>query len=463
MTDGLQEILPDIPRYHTALAEWLSCLMVIMHIKRRMEGRRAMAACGCALVLQVFFLEATGGLETAWWLPCMFVAIAMMVALVYVCGDVDWKDAAYYGAYAFIMAETAASLEWQLYLFGYGKHAGFIREIVGNTGDAVAGALDAGGIFTSALIYECGVLALSYAAIFFLYWRLCAMLLEKEERLGVEAKDLLTVALLTGSVFFVSNLGFVTGDTPFSGLYAREIFNIRTFADIAGLAALFAYHVQWRDQKVRRELESIRNILHNQYVQYEQSRRTLELINFKYHDLKHYIVALQAEGDGQRGGYLEKLKEEIQQYEVQNKTGNKVLDTLLTAKGMECQREKIELTCVADGTLLEFMEVMDICSIFGNALDNAIECEKKISDPEKRMIHLRLSSKHNFVMIKIENYYEGSIRFEQDLPVTTKGDKEYHGYGLKSLKYTVHQYHGEVDIRAENHWFSLRILIPIPF
>ncbi len=134
---------------------------------------------------------------------------------------------------------------------------------------------------------------------------------------------------------------------------------------------------------------------------------------------------------------------------------------MLAAKGMECQKEGIELTSVADGTLLEFMDVMDICSIFGNALDNAIECEKKIDEAEKRMIHLHLSSRHEFVVIKIENYYEGDIRFERELPVTTKKDKEFHGYGLKSLKYTVHQYHGEVDIRAENHWFSLRILIPM--
>ncbi len=433
----LQEILPDIPRYYTALAEWLSCIVIIFHIKKRLGGRRLALACGCALGLQVCFMESTGGLETAWWLPCMFAAIALMIGFLYVCGDVDWKDAVYYGAYAFIMAETAASLEWQLYLFGRERYA------------------------AHAWLYEYGVLAVSFAAIFFLYWRLCAMLLDEEEGLGVETKDLLAVVLLTGSVFFVSNLGFVTRNTPFSGLYAREILNIRTFADIAGLAALCAYHVQWRDQKVRRELECIRNILHNQYIQYKQSQQTLELINYKYHDLKHYIVALQAKEDGQRSGYLERLKEEIQQFEVQGRTGNKVLDTLLAAKGMECQKEGIELTSVADGTLLEFMDVMDICSIFGNALDNAIECEKKIDEAEKRMIHLHLSSRHEFVVIKIENYYEGDIRFERELPVTTKKDKEFHGYGLKSLKYTVHQYHGEVDIRAENHWFSLRILIPM--
>lgn len=51
---------------------------------------------------------------------------------------------------------------------------------------------------------------------------------------------------------------------------------------------------------------------------------------------------------------------------------------------------------VADGTLLDFMDIMDICSIFGNALDNAIECELKIADKEKRLIHVTVSQQKNF-------------------------------------------------------------------
>lgn len=439
----LQEILPDIPRYYTALAEWLSCVVILFHIKKRLTGARLALACAGFLIVQIFFLEATGGLLTVWWLLCMIIAVGLMALLIAVCADAGWRDVLYYAAYAFIMAETAASLEWQIYLFGSGNYAVCAK----------------GGAF--AVLYEYAVLFLSYGAIFFLFWKLCAAFLEKEQRLEVESKDLLAVLVLTGSVFFVSNLGFVTRNTPFSGLYAREIFNIRTFADIAGLAALFAYHIQWRDQKVRRELESIRGILHQQYTQYQQSQQTLELINYKYHDLKHYIVALRAQQNTQ-GTVLDRLEEEIIQYETQNKTGNEVLDTLLGAKMLECQKEQIELTCVADGSQLAFMDVMDICSIFGNALDNAIECEKKLADPQKRMIHLHVCAKHQFLMIRIENYYEGTIEFEKELPVTTKKEKEFHGYGLKSLKYTVHQYHGEVDISTRNQWFCLRILIPLP-
>ena len=122
----------------------------------------------------------------------------------------------------------------------------------------------------------------------------------------------------------------------------------------------------------------------NQYLQYKQSKESIELINRKYHDLKHQIAALRAEQDPEkRNEWLDAMEDDIKIYESQNKTGHSVLDTLLTSKSMLCNRHDIHLTCVADGALLQFMDVMDICTIFGNALDNAIECELQIPDKEK--------------------------------------------------------------------------------
>ena len=65
------------------------------------------------------------------------------------------------------------------------------------------------------------------------------------------------------------------------------------------------------------------------------------------------------------------------------------------------------------------------------------------------------------MIIRFENYCEEELIFEQNLPVTTKKQAEFHGYGLKSLRHTVHKYGGEVDINVEEHWFYLKILIPI--
>ena len=55
----------------------------------------------------------------------------------------------------------------------------------------------------------------------------------------------------------------------------------------------------------------------------------------------------------------------------------------------------------------------------------------------------------------------GEIDLGQDLPATTKNDSRYHGYGLKSLRYTVQKYGGAVDISTQDHWFLLKIVIPV--
>ena len=124
-------------------------------------------------------------------------------------------------------------------------------------------------------------------------------------------------------------------------------------------------------------------------------------------------------------------------------------------------KNHISMTSVVDGTLFEFMDVMDICSIFGNALDNAIECEKQIKDREKRLIHVSAFAQKNFLIIGFENYCEKDLVFDTELPATTKEDSQFHGYGLKSLRYTVRKYGGEVDIQVQDNWFTLKILIPM--
>lgn len=90
------------------------------------------------------------------------------------------------------------------------------------------------------------------------------------------------------------------------------------------------------------------------------------------------------------------MEQEIRSYEAQNKTGNEVLDTILTSKSLYCQQHGITLTCVADGAALDFMDTMDLCSLFGNALDNAIESVEKLPDSEQRLIHLVVARQKSF-------------------------------------------------------------------
>ena len=138
------------------------------------------------------------------------------------------------------------------------------------------------------------------------------------------------------------------------------------------------------------------------------------------------------------------------------------LDTILTARSLQCQREGIVLTCTADGSALDFMNAMDISILFGNALDNAIESVSIIPEQEKRLIHLTVSRQKSFVRIHMENCYEGELKMVGGMPVTRKQDTDFHGFGLKSIGTIVDKYGGSMTVRAENGWFELRVLFNQP-
>lgn len=428
--------LTEIPRLYTGIAEWAACSIYVLNLKRKFKGLSLAAVMGIACLLQCGIQLAAGTFPKSLWIPGMLLAIGLMqIYFMFTC-EVTAGSAAYYCVRSFILAEFTASLEWQLYY-----------NAVLNTQ-------------ISAVWLDILVFFIVFAAVFGGAYFLERKHIRKE---NITLKELLFVTATGVTVFFVSNLSFVYSNSPFSSQITKEIFNIRTLVDLSGLVILFAYHILRQEMQVKYDLEAMRNILQSQYSQYRKSGESIEMINRKYHDLKHQIAVLRAEQDAaKRLAFLDEMESEIRTYETQNKTGNSVVDTILTGKSMTCQRHEIELTSVVDGKLLNFIHVMDICTILGNALDNAIECAIQIEDKEKRLIHAEVLSKKEFVVMRFENYFEGKIRFENNQPATTKANKEYHGYGIKSIKYTVKKYNGWVTIDTKDNWFKLNVVIPLP-
>ena len=435
--------LSDIPRLFTAAAEWCACLTVIAKYPRRCGGLRLWGLLGLGLAGQCLFMMLTDALPLWLWLPCMAAAVGMMLALIAACCDMPLASAGYCTVRAFLLAEFAASLEWQLY--SYALFALGWQEM---------------GAGRAALAV--GMLAGVYAAVFLGMYGLEKRRDDPRAAMTFQLRELGSPALIALACFFLSNLSFVYRDAPFTGSQLTDIYNIRTLVDLAGVAMLYAYHVQRCELYMQRELDAIQNILQNQYAQYRQSRESIEVINHKYHDLKHQIAVLRAEPDaGRRSAYLDGMEEEIRDYEAQNKTGNSVLDTVLTGKSLYCTRHGVELTCVADGARLEFMDVMDLCTIFGNILDNAIECELRVEEREKRLIHLAVYAKKDLLVIRCENYCPEVLKFQDGLPVSTKPEGAYHGYGIKSVRRAAGKYGGAVTVHNGEEWFEINVGIPL--
>lgn len=434
----MRELFLDIPRAHTALAEWSACLVYIFVMRKKLTGWKQWLMAAGMLAVQMIFLVATDDTPIWMWIPCMVIAVLFMLFFIYYSCDMRLVDSGYCTIKAFVLAEFIASFEWQLdYYFWPEKAAPTVIRIL--------------------------FMLVIYAGVCVLIAILEKKYLPTSGHLDLRQKELWSAIIIGIVIFSISNLSFVSIHTPFSGNYESDVMTIRTIVDLSGLAVLYAHYIQCCELRARSELEAMQSVLQGQYQQYQQSKESIDIINRKYHDFKHQIAYLRSETDAaKRNAYLDELESDIKTYEAQNKTGNSVLDTVLTSKSLYCAKHHIGFTCVADGRLLSFMDTMDICSLFGNALDNAIESEEAIADYEKRLIHLTLSAQKGFVLIKVENYFEGSLQFEENLPITTKTDKAFHGYGVKSMRYVAQKYNGTVTAGVSNQWFELKILIPMP-
>ncbi len=431
----MENYYQDIPRLYTAIAEWLACFIYCLVLKRKVSRNKFILISVIALVVQSLFLVYTKDLPLFMWVPCMLMAVFFMFVFMYsVCEDTV-NVVGYYCARAFLLAELAASLEWQLACF-------FVR-------------------INDSQIFQIIILVAVYAFVFIWALHMEKSITRGIFQLEINTHELFAAVVIAAAIFAFSNLSFIFSNTPFSAGVAADVFYIRTLVDVAGIMILYVYQSRICELLAEKELNNIHSMLKAQYDKYRNYQTTFDMINVKYHDLKHQIAGLRAEmSDEQRQKWIDDMEQELESYSPELETGNSVLDTLIAGKMMNCRANNIKVTCVADGNILDFMHVADICTIFGNALDNAIESVSLIEDPEKRLIHLSVSTKKNFVIIQINNYCENQIKIKNGYPVTTKADKTSHGFGLKSIRYTVDKYHGTVTFDVNKNWFELKILIP---
>ena len=228
------------------------------------------------------------------------------------------------------------------------------------------------------------------------------------------------------------------------------------------ITLLYLQSALFKKSSMRKELETIQLLWHQQKGQYQLSKETIELINHKCHDLKHQVQAIRAVKDEkERETYLEKIEKSVQIYSAIVRTGNEILDTILTEKSLICENSGIHINCVADGSLLAFMNPVDLYTLFGNALDNAIEAVRKLESKEKRVIDIMLYERQSFLMLQIVHPMCGVVKFEDGLPLTTKAKNGYHGYGMKSMLHTIQKYEGHLTTEVKNGCFYFNVMLPL--
>ncbi|MDU0349508.1 GHKL domain-containing protein [Actinomyces sp. MRS3W] len=428
----IQEALPDIPRLWTALAEWGACLLYVLASWRPQDSRRrGVIVMALSLPALCGYQVAIGHLPISLWLVGMFGAVAAMWGVLHLALSGSLRRSTYLVVRAFVVAELVASLEWQLEVFFLGSPPTALSVVFLIVADTAAGAL----------IYRL-------------------------ERPRFRTEVVPTTATVAGAAaiaaitFAMSNLSFLSTATPFSGRLGAEVFYIRTLIDLCGFVILYAQREVDLQSRAACELATSEALLHSQYAQYLTSKRAVDLVNRKYHDLRHLIAEVRAEKDpATRLDRLEELEQSIRPYGAFMRTGNPVLDVILTDKEQACLERRITLNAIADGAALGFVTTRDLVTIAGSALDHALEAVSRLPDAEDRWIRFDMRRRRGFVLLEVEN----PVAADGETPLAAKPAPSVHGFRIGPIRSAAAGYGGQVTAGTTSRGtFTLRVLLPLP-
>lgn len=307
------------------------------------------------------------------------------------------------------------------------------------------------------------------AAALVLYWlflrraaRLAAICRLDRQMLSLSVVVLLITAILCS----VEDVYFARLSTGWENQFEHTaLFVLRQSGNLFSVTCCaIVLLLAWRtieQRELAQEVEYLQHTIRQSQRQYEISRDTIERINIKCHDIKYQIASLAAQGRPLGPDAVYDLEKAISIYDTRIETHNQLLDVLLTEKSLYCEQNGIQLSCMVDGEKLAFLENSDLYCLFGNVIDNALEAVAAVPQRERRIINLVVKARGCMLLIQQDNYFDGTLTFQNGLPLTTKADTSCHGFGLRSIQMIVHKYDGELTAHVDGDVFHLNILFSL--
>lgn len=268
---------------------------------------------------------------------------------------------------------------------------------------------------------------------------------------------------------------FLTEINLFSGITAERFFNrylnltigtmvvpripfffVLFFAAVL-VVGFFVYKRIGRWRKSYRE--AAMNVYFGEIEKRYQETRML------WHDFHNHLLAIQTLYENgqkeQAEKYIDELSEQTHDRLLPAKTGSNALNLLLYKKQEQANKYGITIR-FGIGCSIEGMAIAeyDLCSLFGNILDNATEAVRRVRE-EKPVISLSVKQQNNMLFILCENPYEGEIKKQDGEIKTTKKDAAKHGIGLASIRHICRKYDGRMEIETQDQKFCLSVLLNI--
>ncbi|GFI41685.1 hypothetical protein IMSAGC017_01730 [Thomasclavelia cocleata] len=184
----------------------------------------------------------------------------------------------------------------------------------------------------------------------------------------------------------------------------------------------------------------------------DQIKEKVDMMNKLNHDMKNHKIVIQKminnlDDNSNINNYINELFGDDISY---ISTDNNAINYIINEKIKNSQKYNIDFKCIIQGNLKESISTTDLTIVIGNLLDNAIEATLKTND---RHIQIKIIKDDYKLVISVSNTYNGTILEKKGNIISTKKDKNKHGYGISNIKLICNKYHGSSYIEYSNNMF----------
>lgn len=201
-------------------------------------------------------------------------------------------------------------------------------------------------------------------------------------------------------------------------------------------------------KRMLEEVQSTAEMNSRYYAMME--KQNLEIRRLK-HDLANHLQVLSALSAKQKDAYIRELLDNSVLYQTLKYCNDDIVNVILSAKASAMGMYGIDFHVKAEIQKPLPLEKTDICAVFGNALDNAVEYVSRL-EQDMRYINLEARLGRGMFVLKVVNPCMELIS-GNELPPTTKKDKGAHGLGLKSIRQIAEKYDGGLELKTEGGEF----------
>ncbi len=232
------------------------------------------------------------------------------------------------------------------------------------------------------------------------------------------------------------------------------------------LLNILFYYSMWdivKSERKSQEFYLIQEKAKGQIALYNNMEKAFLEQRGSAHEFKNHMASIQGllEGNNVKSAldYIEDIANRTRSKDTLTKTGNTIIDIIVSQKYQEARQNNITFVMILD-RLDEFsMSEADTTILLSNLLNNAIEGCIEIEKLEDRIIKIKFIKKENTYFLRIANKTKAPIDIINQIAITTKSNKEIHGIGMRNIKEIIEKYNAEGMCEFIDGWFVYTIVV----